>query len=412
MLGKAYLSCVLAVALSAAGVSAEAQEKIRIAFDDPLSGGNGNVGEQALKAMNFYADRINKSGALNGAEYEIVPFDNKSDPQEALVQAQKAIDQGIRIIAQGISASSVGAALTDFIAKHNERNPGEEVLYLNIAANDGSLTNDKCEYWHFRFSSHNDMKTTAMAAYIASQPEIKKIYMINPDYTAGRAVAEVLIDELSEKRPDIEIVGNDLFPVFKVTDFSPYVGKITASGADTIVTSAFAQDMALLMKAAADAQVKERIFTFYANNPGGPTAMKQAGMDHQVFNLVDTFANNPPAMELQKEFRAEHGFSLMVPGVMLSLNHLTEAINKTGSTDPVELAAALEGMKLDSFNGDVGFLRPDDHQYFQDQYITTLGPVTEAAPLDEEGTGWGWLPVDTVAASEAMLPTTCEMERP
>ena len=38
---------------------------------------------------------------------------------------------------------------------------------------------------------------------------------------------------LKEKRPDIEIVGDELHPLFKVTDFSPYIAKIKASGADS-----------------------------------------------------------------------------------------------------------------------------------------------------------------------------------
>ena len=51
-----------------------------------------------------------------------MPFDNKLNPQESLIQAQKAIDAGIRILTQG-NSSSVAAALTDFVTKHNERNP-------------------------------------------------------------------------------------------------------------------------------------------------------------------------------------------------------------------------------------------------------------------------------------------------
>jgi branched-chain amino acid transport system substrate-binding protein len=38
------------------------------------------------------------------------------------------------------------------VTKHNERNPGKEVLYLNYAAVDPDLTNSKCSYWHFRWT--------------------------------------------------------------------------------------------------------------------------------------------------------------------------------------------------------------------------------------------------------------------
>jgi branched-chain amino acid transport system substrate-binding protein len=404
----AFISLVIA---GGAG-TARAQEAIRIAVDDPFSGGNGNVGEEALKEFFFYADKINAAGGVGGRKIEIVPFDNKSDPQEALVQAQKAIDQGFHIIAQGISASAVGAALTDFVAKHNDRNPDKKVLYLNFAANDGSLTNDKCEYWHFRFSAHTDMRAAALMGHLASQANIKKVYLINPDYTAGRAARDLSIKSLKEKRPDIQVVGDDLFPVFKVSDFSPHIGKVKAAGADAVISSAFAQDIALLMKAAADAGLSADWYTFYAQNPGVPTAMKQAKLANRDFNLVDSFPNNPASMPLQIEFRDKYGFSVVAPGAILSLQFLLEAVKQTNSTNPVVLAKALEGMKFKTFNGDEAMLRADDHQLFQNLYVANFGPVTAEAPLDEEGTGWGWLPVKTVPMQDTLLPTTCQMQRP
>ena len=41
---------------------------------------------------------------------------------------------------------------------------------------------------------------------------------------------------LAAKRPDIEIVGDELHPLQKITDFSPYIAKIKASGADSVIT--------------------------------------------------------------------------------------------------------------------------------------------------------------------------------
>ena len=47
----------------------------------------------------------------------------------------------------------MAGALIDAVNKHNERNPGKEVVYLNYAAVDPDLTNDKCSFWHFRFDA-------------------------------------------------------------------------------------------------------------------------------------------------------------------------------------------------------------------------------------------------------------------
>jgi len=412
MIYRNSLPIIAATLLLASGVQSAAADALKVAIIDPFSGGNSSVGAQARQALLFYADKINQAGGIEGHTLEVMSFDNNSDPQETLVQAQKAIDAGARFLYQGISAGAAGAALADFVVKHNERNPGDEVVYLNMAANDAILTNKRCTYWHFQFSSNVDMKTTALVSYLEKQPDIKKVYLINPDFTEGRSVRDLAVALLKKRRPDIEIVGNDLPGVFAVTDYAPYIARIKASGADAVISSSFAQDMSLMMKATADARLPTKWFTFYANNPGGPVAMKQANMVNQVYNVVDTFANNPAAIPLQREFREKNGYSAMVPGVFIATDYLAAAIKKTGSVDPVAIAKAFEGMKAKIFNGDEATLRADNHQLVYNQYVTTFGPVTDAAPLDEEKTGWGWLPVMTVPSSEATLPTTCQMERP
>src|SRR5882672_6210656 len=223
--------------------SASAQETVKIAYVDPLSGGGASIGEVGLKTFQFLAEEINAKGGVLGKKLEIVGYDNKLNPQESLVQVQKAVDAGIRIITQG-NGSGVAAAITDFVAKYNDRNPGKEILYLNYAAVDPVLTNEKCNFWHFRFDADADMKMEALTNYMKPRANIRKVYLINQDYSFGQAVRAAARKMLAAKRPDIQIVGDELHPLQKITDFAPYVAKIKASGADTIITGNWAQDMA------------------------------------------------------------------------------------------------------------------------------------------------------------------------
>ena len=163
------------------------------------------------------------------------------------------------------------------MTKYNDRNPGKEILYLNYAAIDPVLTNDKCSYWHFRWDANSDIKMAALTTFMKDRPNIKKIYLINQDYSFGQAVRKQARAMLKEKRPDIEIVGDELHPLLKVTDFSPYIAKIKASGADSVITGNWGQDIALLLKAAADAGLQTDWYTYYASGVGGPTAIKQTG---------------------------------------------------------------------------------------------------------------------------------------
>src|SRR6201991_2092964 len=409
------LTLAIAVIAPMLGQAASAEDTLKIGYIDPLSGGGASVGEGGLKTFQYLADELNAKGGILGHKIEIVALDNKTNPQERLVQAQKAIDAGVHYITQG-NGSSVGAALSDFVTKNNTRNPGKEVLYFNYAAVDPSMTEDKCSYWHFRWDANSDIKMEALTNYMKTQPSIKKVYLINMDYSFGQSVRTEARKMLAANRPDIEIVGDELHPMLKVTDFSPYVAKIKASGADSVVTGNWGQDFALLLKAAADAGLKVNWYTYYAGGSGGPTAIKQTGLDHQVFQISEGIPNsgNKAAEELEKDFRAKEKMSLWYPRAVNEMRMFKAAAEKANSIDPVKVAAALEGMKFDVLNGGEGFMRKDDHQFFQPIYISSFGSLTDKAkdPFDEENTGWGWHLVSKIDTDQTMLPTACKMKRP
>ena len=410
---KVILAAAMTLPLSLG--TARAEDNVKIGYIDPLSGGGASVGVIGLKTFQYLADEINAKGGILGHKVEIVPMDNKTNPQESLVQAQKAVDDGIHYITQG-NGSSVGAALEDFVNKSNGRNPGKEMLYFNYAAVDPSLTNEKCSFWHFRWDANSDIKMEALTDYMKGQPSIKKVYLINQDYSFGQSVRTQARKMLAEKRPDIQIVGDELHPLLKVTDFSPYIAKIRESGADSVVTGNWGQDFALLLKAAADAGLKVNWYTYYAGGAGGPTAIKQTGLDHQVYQITEGIPNSgyKPAMEFEKDFRAKVGTSVWYPRAVNEMRMFKAAAEKANSIDPIKVADALEGMKFEVLDGGEGFMRKEDHQFFQPIYISSFGTLTDKAkdPYDEENTGWGWSLVSKIDTAQTMIPTTCKMKRP
>ena len=194
-------------------------------------------------------------------------MDSKSSPQEALNLLKAATDQGFRYVTQG-NGSNVAVPLADAVAKHNERNPGKEIIYLNYAAVDPVLTNEKCTFSHFRLDADTSMKMAALTAFMKDQPKISKIYLINQNYSHGQQVSKFFKEGLTRNRPDAKIVGDDLHPLGQVKDFAPYVAKIKQSGADTIVTGNWGQDMTLLIKALNDSGLKVPIYAYYAGVSG------------------------------------------------------------------------------------------------------------------------------------------------
>ncbi|MBC7548022.1 MAG: ABC transporter substrate-binding protein, partial [Polaromonas sp.] len=241
-----------AILVCAGAAFAQAGETVKIAMIEGLSGPFGNVGQNQLKTWQFLSEQLNGAKNVAGVKFEVVGFDSKGSPQEALNSFKAAVDQGFRYISQG-NGSGAALALSDAVAKHNERNPGKEVVYLNYAAVDPALTNEKCNYWHFRLDADTSQKMEALTTFMKDQPKVKKVYLLNQNYSHGQQVAKYFKEGMARKRPESSIVGDVLVPLGQVKDFAPYVAKTMQSGADPIVTGNWGADLTLLVKALNDA---------------------------------------------------------------------------------------------------------------------------------------------------------------
>jgi branched-chain amino acid transport system substrate-binding protein len=390
-----------------------AAEPVKIAFIDPLSGPFANVGEMEVRAYQYAIDQVNaRGGVLGGTKLELVTFDNKANPQDSLLAFKQATDQGIRYITQG-NSSAVALALSDAVAKHNTRDPSRTVLYMNYAAVDPALTNERCNFWHFRFDADADMKMSALTDTIAAKKNLKKIYLLNQDYSFGQAVARAARAMLAQKRPDITIVGDDLHPLGKVKDFSPYVAKIRSAGADAIITGNWGNDLTLLVKAAKDGGLNVEYYSYYAGSPGMLTALGDTALGH--IKNVHVYNPNPSDERAQKYLagyrdKYKEDYIQSQHGAVIEM--LALAIERARSTDPEKVARALEGMSYDWLFGTVQ-MRADNHQLIQPLFISSVYKVDgKEVKLDADKSGLGWKPERRIEAKDTVMPTTCKMERP
>jgi len=395
--------------------AAPARAQIKIVYIDPLSGLMAATGDHGLRELKFAADRINERGGILGQKLEVTAMDNKLSPQESLSLLNRAIDEGYRYVFQG-DGSSVAAALIDGVEKNNTRNPDKPVLFLNYAAVDPDFTNSKCSFWHFRLDANSDMKLAAIVNSIANDKQIKKVYIIGQDYSFGHQVSKTAKELLKQKRPDVQIVGDELHPLAKVKDFAPYVAKIQASGADTVITGNWGSDLALLVRAANDAGLKATFYTFYAGVVGAPTAIGEAGVGRvKVVSYYGLSDAKPKEIQYLEAFKKKYGPTEdpYTTAVQNGLDLLEKAMNETKSTDPAKVAKAMEGMKLDGYFGPIE-MRAQDHQMIQPLFIGTFAKVDgKAVKFNADGTKeFGFRTDHKIPAPETAMDTTCQMKRP
>jgi branched-chain amino acid transport system substrate-binding protein len=403
------LTAAAALAFAAGAAQAQKGETVKLAYIDALSGLMGPVGQNQVKTFQFLGEKFNKSNPA-GVKFEVVPFDNKLSPAESLNLLKAAADQGIRYIMQG-NGSSVALALSDAVTKHNERNPGKEIVYLNYSAVDPDLTNSKCSYWHFRFDADTSMKMEAMSSFIKDMPDVKKVYLINQNYAHGHQVAKYAKETLGRKRPDIQFVGEDLHPLAQVRDFAPYVAKIKASGADTVITGNWGSDLALLIKAANEAGYNGRFFTYYTGVTGTPTALGQGGAG-RVYQVAYSHYNmGGETQKLAEEYNKRFNDDMYTNSIQHIYTMLSQAMANAKSTDPVKVAAAMSGLTVKSFNGDVT-MRKTDHQLQQPLFISVWQKADAKFPYSPEKTGMTLAPVKMYDSYVSSTPTSCQMKRP
>ena len=408
------LRTLLLISIISLSSTARTQEPIRIAFMDPLSGAFASVGTSGLKQLEFAADYLFNShgGILDGRTIEIVPLDNQNSPTETQIQFRRAVSEGIRIIFQG-NGSAVANALNSAVTRHNRRNPGQEILQINYSAVDPILTEENCSFWHFRFDAHEVMKLNVLTDYIASNPDIKSVYIIGQNYSFGQILSDTSIALLKEKRPDIEIVGNELHPIGQVKDFTPYVTKIVSSGADAVITGNWGADMVSLARSIIDNGLDIPIFTFYAAYDGITATLGADGKN--MIRLIHNETSNPIPTEQRKEFirafkAANPNNDVTQPRITNALSMIVLAMEETQSTDPYDIALALEDMRFTTLSGEEIWMRGEDHQIFQSLHISVH--TDEGIEFDADNSGFGLFSEYHVPTEETIVPTSCRMRRP
>jgi branched-chain amino acid transport system substrate-binding protein len=399
---------------------AQAQKgPIQLAMIEGMSGPFANTGEAVLRNLVWAVERVNARGGVATADGKrllvLNRYDSKGQNEEALTSLRAAIDAGAQYVFQGNSSANA-AVLMDAIQKHNEREPNKRVLFLNYSAVDPALTQDKCNFWHFRFDAHADMRMTALMQVLKQDIKLKSVYLIGQDYSFGQSVLREAKQQLASLRPDIQISGDELHPMGRVKDFLPYASKIKASGAQAVITGNWGNDLTLLVKAAKEVGFDGKFYTFYGNALGAPAAMGDAGVGKVL--AVAEWMPNVAGAESVKFYQAfkqrfdKPSEDYVHLRMQLMMEALVQAIERAGSSEPLAVALQLEKAEV-SMGGQRGKMRAQDHQFQQPLVVGIMAKQGGVeVPFDVEGSGYGFKTVKQFKANEVEMPSSCKMVRP
>ena len=414
------LPLALAMPLSRSQTTAE---PIRLALIEGLSGSFANAGEAVFRNLLMAVERVNQRGGVRVAGVSrplaLQRFDSKGNVEEAIALLRGALDQRINFVLQG-NSSAAAAALIDALDKHNEREPRQRALFLNYSAVDPALTNERCSFWHFRFDAHADMRLAALTDVLRDDRAVQSVYLFGQDYSFGQHVLKQSRVLIAAKRPDMQIVGDELHPLGRVRDFLPYATKIKASGAQAVLTGNWGNDLTLLVRALREVGSDAKLYTFYGNALGAPAAIGEAGVG-RVLAVAEWHPNVGGAASdtfyaaFRRRFPQPQDDYVHVR-MQLMVEMLAAAIERAGATEAVDVARALEGATSEGTSlGDWhrATMRAADHQLQQPLVVSVMDRAgAPGVTHDVEGSGFGFRTMRRFEAGTTTQSHSCRMVRP
>lgn len=395
------------------GAAAQA-EPLKIALVETLSGPQASTGLLYRDAVKYQIGKINEAGGFGGEPIELLEFDNQGGPVGAADRVRAAISEGADVILQGAS-SAVAGQVTEDVRKYNLRNAGDEVLYINLGGEAMELTGSKCHYYHFRTSPNAAIRVNTLLDGMSEAGVLgDNVYAMNQNYSWGVDVQDNTV--AAAERLGFTVVEQTLHDVNKIQDFSPYVQRVQAAGADTVITGNWSNDLLLLMKAASGAGLDVRFGTAFLDQPGNIGNAGAVAEGHFLSAPFSAQVNPEETSAFMEDYKSVTGHypSYVEPTTVFGLMLLGEALKSVEPTEDglnaADLAVALEKATVETPMGPIS-MRAEDHQIIQPMIVQE---VSRDAEYKADDTEFGFVPIKVISAADAEQPVqdSCQMKRP
>ena len=340
--------CIVLLVLLSAGCARN--DTIKIGLAAPLSGDSAIYGETVRDGVIFAVNEINDAGGVKGKKFELVIQDDKGDPKEAALVAQKlAEDKNLFAIIGHVNSSCTLAALPIY------KDAGLTVLNTSSSAEKITTLGYKN---FFRTVIHDGLQAPMMVRLAAESLGAKKIACIvaNSDYGLGLLGTA----KKSAEKFGVAVVAEELYVPLQDKDFSVQLAKIKRESPDALLILGDYNEAGLIIR-----------------------QMKAAGMSPAV--ITPAGCSNPAMIELAGKEAAEGVFLLgywdpdrpepvvqnFVTAYKAKNNVVPDERNAYGYEIPYILKAAIEKgatrknlsdiVRTIEFTGPTGFTKFDEN---------------------------------------------------
>lgn len=329
---------------------------------------------QNLAGVEFAVDQINAKGGIDGHPVKLDVIDTELN---AAVTRRKTVDavlqDHVRVII-GASGSDILRALVSVGQQYH-------VPVIAFAGEADELTGAEFQPAVFRVASSTTMHAASVVyALKHDYPGVKKVFVLNEDYSFGHQSAVGFQKALATLDPGVQIVGNVFHPR-GAADFSPYLQQIQASGADFVLTADWGADLVQLLNQANSFGLKPRIGGTFLADPDILKSVGNAAIGDIGADVYEPTIDTPQNDAFVTSWHAAHAQTdIPWPTASVGKSYIATqlaalAMERAGSTDYDKIEKALEGLQYNSVAGPLT-IRACDHQVQIGQATGEVEPTT------------------------------------
>lgn len=254
-----YVTTTFTTTAAAAGTRTEAKpqaipsEDIKLASPNAYTGPAAVLAESAVLTLRLLAKQINDSGGILGRKIRLIEREQGSTDQSVAefrkLALEDKVDLSIGTMGSGVALATAPVANEQHLLHFYTGNRTSELLkYLNAP---GSTVFRTCQ---------QDLTEVLGAAKAATTlwPNAKKWAFVQPDYTYGHDIYNLLTTYLKNHMPGFEVVSESWPPLYS-TDYTPHITKTLSANPDVLFTSLWGGDWVTFLSQAKPRGVFEKM---------------------------------------------------------------------------------------------------------------------------------------------------------
>src|SRR5882757_2534634 len=299
-------------------------------------------------------DEANAAGGVLGRKVELLAYDNRCNPSEAVNVANKLVEAKV-VTVVGAHCSSATLATMPLIA-------AAKIPLVDGVASSPKITELSGiggNEWAFRINPTDDDMMQALGLYLGQNSSIKRVAILGEDTDFGRGGAAAFTTVA--KKNGLEVISTDFHPQ-SYPDFTSLLTRIQQSKPDAIAIFQLAGDQLNFLRNAMQLGVKIPYIGRF--DPGGNNLqiIQAGGMEGSITAwtysyLVDTPANKAFAAEIEKRHKTTPVLQTWAGYDVMRL--VLKAIKEAGSTDPTAIRDAIKKIEFTNVMG--APVKFDDH---------------------------------------------------